>query len=170
MGRPTDLHAGLSHAVVVSLIDYDPETGAFSWRVKRNQVDGEAGSINPQTGYRIIKVCGRKVMAHRLAWFWMTGEWPADRLDHRDGDKANNRFSNLRQASDRQNKANEKTRSDNAIGVKGVRKLPNCSRYQARIWDGHKHCHLGVFDTIDAAKRAYDAAAHKLFGKFARVA
>jgi hypothetical protein len=169
MTRPTDMHSGLSHEAIKAVLDYDERAGRFSWKAKRNQVVGEAGSINPQTGYRIIKIFGRKVMAHRLAWFWMTGEWPIDRLDHRDGDNANNRFANLRPASDRQNATNTKTRADNKIGIKGVRLLAN-GRYQARIWDGGKNIHLGLFDSVSAAKAAYDIAARRMFGEFARTA
>lgn len=167
MGRPTDVNSGLRHSDVVRLLDYDPLTGKFRWRIKRNQAGGEAGWINPETGYRLIKICGVSVMAHRLAWFYMTGEWPLDRIDHRNGSRDDQTFTNLRPASDSQNKANEKTRRDNSLGVKGVRLHEN-GRYTARIHVNKQLFYLGLFDSWQEAKAAYDAAAAKMFGEFAR--
>lgn len=169
MGRPKDINSGISHEEIRRLLTYKPDSGKFFWNQKINQVDGEAGWINPETGYRIIKVCGIKVMAHRLTWFWVYGEWPTDRLDHQNGNRDDQRIDNLRPASDRQNSGNTRTRKDNALGTKGVR-LHESGRYQARIWDGKRHRHLGLFDTIEEAKAAYDAVATHLFGEFARAA
>lgn len=169
MGRPTDVNSGLLHSDVVRLLDYDPIKGKFRWRVKRNQAGGEAGWINPKTGYRLIKVCGVSVMAHRLAWFWMNGEWPADRIDHRNRNRDDQTFDNLRPASDSQNKANSGVRHDNVLSIKGVR-LHECGRYQARVWDGERNIHLGLFDSWLDAKAAYDVAATEMFGEFARPA
>lgn len=169
MGRPTDINSGLSHADVVRLLDYDPLTGKFRWRVKRNQAGGEAGWVNPETGYRIITVCGVHVMAHRLAWFWMKGEWPQDRIDHRNMDRGDQSFANLRPASDSQNRANSRAKRDNMLGIKGVR-LHESGRYQARVWNGERNIHLGLFDDWQEAKAVYDAAAVKMFGEFARSA
>lgn len=169
MGLPRDKHSGLSHSELQRLLRYEPETGKFFWRQKINHAGGEAGWVNPETGYRIIKVGGVKVMAHRLAWFYVRGTWPNHRIDHKNGVRDDQRIDNLREASDRQNKANEKVRKDNRLGVKGVSRSQN-GWYDARIWDGKKNIHLGRYPKLEEAKAAYDAAARRMFGEFARAA
>lgn len=90
----------LTQEVLKSLLYYDPETGIFVWLVtrQRSPAGKEAGGYD-EKGYRRICVNGTKVRAHRLAWLYMTGEWPEDQLDHINGLKDDNRFVNLREAT-----------------------------------------------------------------------
>ena len=98
------------------------------------------------------------------------GDVPAGLLvDHINGDPLDNRRANLRLVTALQNSRNSKTRVDNSLGVKGVHIHRPCGRYRARIKVSGKYIHLGLFESIDAAKSAYDTAAAKLFGEFARV-
>ncbi len=158
------------------VLHYDPETGAFTWLRVRSGVSSAgkaAGSVftHPNTGHRylIIGVFCQRYRAHRLAVFYMTGQWPSDEVDHKDGDGLNNRWDNLRVATRSQNHANSKRASDNTTGFKGVRKQRN-GRYQARIAIKGKRLHLGTFQTPEAAHAAYCKAAKELFGEFARTA
>lgn len=167
MGKPQDVNSGITHSEVIDLLEYRPDTGKFYWRAKINQVEGEAGNVEPLTGYRRIKVCGHRIMAHRLAWFYVTGTWPANRIDHKNRCRDDQRFSNLREASDGQNKANSKVRIDSVLSIKGVR-LHECGGYQSRIWNGERNIHLGIFPTSEQAKEVYDKAAEAMFGEFAR--
>jgi len=106
--------------------------------------------------------------ANRLAVFWMTGRWPKKFVDHKDVDNSNDRWSNLRHATPKQNGANQKLRSNNTTGFKGVSRTTGCDRFSAGIRvDGHRK-HLGCFRTPELAHEAYKRAAKKFFGKFAR--
>jgi HNH endonuclease len=117
----------------------------------------------------MIGVGGRKYQASRLAWLWMTGEWPRDQIDHADTDPSNNRWANLRQATGTQNGANTRARSRNAIGLKGVSWYKRYDKYQAQIQTQGRQIHLGYFDIAQDASFAYDVAARSLFSPFARV-
>jgi hypothetical protein len=154
------------------LLDYDPNTGVFTWRVSttnRVRVGGVAGTVHPQ-GYRQIRVDGRIHKAHRLAWLWMTGDWPLDQIDHINGVRADNRLANLRPATQSQNSANMRKHATSKSGYKGVSWSADRAKWQAAIKvNGLKHF-LGRFTDPAAAHAAYVAAAEKHFGEFARVA
>ena len=166
------------------LLHYDPETGVFKWKQERRggefysvvlvKVGDIAGSLRSgERGYRHWKigVDGENYRAHRLAWFYMKGEWPKI-IDHKDGDALNNRLSNLRLATDTQNLANAKKRVGPKIKsqFKGVslmsseRKKP----WIATISCNKKRRHLGYFATEVEAHAAYAKAAKELFGEYAR--
>src|SRR4029450_2313606 len=104
------------------LLDYDPETGDFTWKVNRRCVrsGSVAGNVNCVDGYCYIGVDARRYHAHRLAWLYIKGAWPNDQIDHINGNKADNRFANLRQATHSQNQANGGRYSNNASGYNGV--------------------------------------------------
>lgn len=141
------------------LLDYDLETGVFSWRVQRGK--RKAGSVAgcPHgTGYVVIGIDGRLHLAHRLAWLWMTGHWPIDQIDHANGVKDDNRFANLREATTSENHQNMPLRRDNRAGQTGVHWDATKSKWVAQIACGGKRRTLGVFDTVDEAKAAYVAA------------
>jgi hypothetical protein len=149
------------------VLHYDPDTGKFTWRVSRRCVRAgdEAGGLNKHLGYRYIGVDGRRIPSHRLAWLYMTGDWPDGEIDHINRDRADNRWSNLRAASATENRANSKLRADNSSGLRGV-----VWDFQRRLWMARiKNSHIGRFATKEEAARAYDAAAIRLFGDFANL-
>lgn len=152
------------------VLRYDPQTGQFTWLVRlsiRILIGRNAGRIN-RHGYRIITIDCVRYHAHRLAWLYMTGEWPAHYIDHANLDKADNRFANLREASRQQNSANTKTPSNNRSGFKGVQWHPQTKKWRARIGFNGKHQSLGLFKSPEEAHAAYAEAAEKLFGEYAR--
>jgi len=110
--------------------------------------------------------------AHRLAWAHYYGVWPTKRLDHIDGNSANNAIANLRECTMSQNLGNAKKRADNTSGYKGVYRS-NYRKHQNKPWtaeiriDGKKR-HIGRYKTPADAHVAYLTAAKKLFGEFAR--
>jgi hypothetical protein len=153
------------------LLDYDPETGGFRWRVKRNnRVPAGSTAGGPKTfGYLQIEIDGKQYTGHRLAWAMTYGEWPTMQIDHKDADPANNRLENLRLATGTQNNANARLRPDNKTGFKGVTTNPRGKRWRACIRkNGHLH-YLGSFDAPEKAHAVYAAAAEKFFGEFSRV-
>jgi hypothetical protein len=118
-------------------------------------------------GYVLVGVDGPQYLAHRLAWLYMTGAWPDAEVDHIDGNRANNAWSNLRLASRSQNIANSGLRVTNTTGFKGVFKARK--KFNAKITVNYKSVNLGNFDTKEEASAAYKRAAQAAFGEFARV-
>jgi hypothetical protein len=107
-----------------------------------------------------IGVGAKVYYAHRLAWLYMTGEWPTS-VDHIDGDKANNAWSNLRHAEPKEQNQNMAMRSDNTTGFKGVFRT-HTGKFAAQIHkDGKCHC-LGSYVSPDEAYSAYLAAKARL--------
>lgn len=162
----------LSHSELLRLLSYDPETGVFRWKVRRQSVaPGDiAGCVDPRIGYSRIKINERLYLAHRLAWFYVHGEWPAAEIDHRDRDRANNRISNLRQATRGENQRNKPVYRNNRSGSKGVHWHKQHRKFVATIHVNKRPIHLGLFRNIKDAARAYEEAAQNLHGSFARCA
>jgi hypothetical protein len=151
------------------LLTYIPDTGAFIWR--EGQRSGrDAGTIEAE-GYRTITIHGRQYKAHLLAWYYTTGEWPENQVDHRDNDRANNRWENLRAATNRENQFNKGPNKNNRSGFKGVYLSTSNRRrpWKAKISVYGKNVHLGYFDTAEAAQNAYLAMAVQLSGEFASI-
>jgi len=158
----------ITRARLCALLDYDSKTGEFRWRnrVRRSiQPTDMAGSLD-KDGYWIITIDRRPYSAHHLAWLFMKGSWCSQVIDHRDLDRSNNRWTNLRRATISQNNANKPLYRNNACGLKGV--SPDKARWRATIYKNRRRHHLGMFATPQAAHAAYAKAARKLFGKFAR--
>lgn len=160
------------------LFTYDPQTGLFSRLMAprpqaAHYVGQPVGYIKPGPvsaggGYLMVSADGGSYRAHRLAWLYMTGEWPEADVDHRDRDRQNNRWANLRAATRSQNIHNMGMRERNTSGRKGAIWDAHRGKWQARITINGKHAFLGRFETRDAAGDAYDAAAEKHFGDFAK--
>jgi HNH endonuclease len=147
------------------LLEYDAASGIFTWRARpvgrqwdkmcNTQRAGRvAGSFN-LLGYWRIGIDGRSHLAHRLAWAWVNGEWPKAQIDHKNLDKGDNRFSNLREATSPQGNANR--RSSNKSGFKCVSK--SWSKWRAEIKSNGKLRHLGCFARIEHAAYIYHVAA-----------
>lgn len=89
-------------------------------------------------------------------------------VDHINGNRLDNRKDNLRLATNAQNGANQKRSSRNKTGAKGVYFHKQRGKYCAMIGHNGKHRHLGLFPDIAAASAAYDEAARRAFGEFAK--
>ena len=160
----------LTHERLVELLAYDPETGTFTWRFSRRGISGGkiAGVVSKAIGYRYVCIDKKHLLAHRLAWFYITGEWPSGEIDHINGIRADNRWLNLRKATRTQQLVNTRLRSDNKSGYKGVVFHPQTGKWRTRIKRHGKIEELGLHLTPEAAHAVYLAAAHRVFGEFAR--
>ncbi len=146
------------------LLHYNPDTGEFVWLEGRSTVTaGMVAGSNDHKGYWRMQIDGRVYRAHRLAWLYMTGQWPDGLIDHRDRDRTNNRFSNLRKATPSQNAANGRARR---TGLKGAHR--NRGRWEAKVRKNGKAIYLGSFATEAEAHAAYLLGAREHFGEFAR--
>ncbi len=154
------------------LLDYDPVTGVFRWKVQRGRVSvGEvAGHIHAKHGRVNIKVGRKLYRAHRLAWLYVHGEWPELDIDHSNGNPSDNRLSNLRQATKTQNQANCGLQKNNKSGLKGVSWHSQNKKWRSEIQINGKRKYLGQFDDPMEAHQRYLEEAIRLFGEFARAA
>ena len=141
---------------VLRAVRYEPETGLFYWAIKRKGGRGVgkiAGATNA-AGYTVIRIDGKDYYAHRLAWLFTHGRWPACEIDHRNGVRSDNRISNLREADRSSNMHNlQGARKDSKTGVLGV--SPHAGGYVASIHVRGKKRHLGSFRTIEEAAAVY---------------
>jgi hypothetical protein len=152
------------------LLHYDPATGIFTWLARANsRVHGGdvAGSVNGR-GYRQIGIDGRKYRAHRLAFLYMTGEWPVEQIDHINGVTVDNRWANLRPADQSLNNANTSRSKRNTSGYKGVSWHATKRKWKAEIGVNGRRRYLGYFSDPAEAHAAYVTAAEHHFGSFAR--
>lgn len=140
------------------LLDYDPATGRFTWNnvgPPRNAKKGDPAGGLGSKGHWCIKLDDRTYKAHRLAWLFMTGEWPQQQLDHMNGIPADNRFENLRECSTAENCQNQGKRKNNTSGFHGVHWHKLRRKWVASISVGMKRIQLGCFHDPAEAGAAY---------------
>lgn len=147
------------------LLNYDAETGEFVWRVRRRKVSvGDVAGYISSAGYRYICIDQKDYRAGHLAWLWMTGNWPEIEIDHKDRVRANDAWSNLRQATRSQNLTNRRVMSNNLLGVKGV--YFRYGKYCATVYVNRKAVWLGAYTNIADASAAVRAGGAKYHGEF----
>lgn len=151
------------------LLYYDPETGIWTWLISKPGVKkgSIAGCLDIFWGYFVIRVNKKQYLAHRLVWLYMTGEFPKLNIDHKNGNKSDNSWSNLREATNQQNEANKPIGAKNTSGHKGAFWHKRHKKWLSQIKVGGKNIHLGTFKTKEEAALAYNEAAIKYFGEFA---
>lgn len=167
-------------AFVRECLDYDAETGVFTWRERprshfktdrvwkiwNSMCNGKAAGCRAPVGYVLVGIDRRLFYAHRLAWLWTHGRWPQHNIDHINGDKGDNRLGNLREATQAENMRNTVRPSHNTSGFKGVSR--HQGKYRAVIQREGRHIFIGYFDTAEEAHAAYCRAAETHHGEFAR--
>ena len=162
----------LSQETLKAHLRYDPDTGYWwrlgtwrKWRLGR-RADTRVGSA----GYRAVRIFKKQYLAHRLAWFYMTGKWPI-RLDHKNLNKEDNSWNNLRECNQSQNGANSKLNKNNTSGHRGVsfdrgKRRTKCWKAQIKV--RYRYKYLGRYCTKHEAISAYRQAAKIIFGEYAR--
>ena len=163
--KKQDCSIELSREELQEVLNYDPETGLFTWKITRQRSPkGQIAGSETDKGYIRIEIYGKSYAAHKLAWFYIYGEWP-NLLDHKNQIKGDNRISNLRLATVQQNNRNRDAQINNMLGVKGVG-IHN-RKYRARIRVNGTLIHLGSYRTIEEAVNARRNAEKIYFGEFA---
>jgi hypothetical protein len=146
------------------LLCYDPGTGLFKRLVSlgKSRRDGLVGTSSPSGHWR-INVRGRKYLAHRLAWYYVHGEWPAGDVDHINGQPADNRIANLRVVSAAENCQNQRgPNARSTTRLMGVSYDRERRKWRAGIWADGRTKYLGLHPTAEAAHAAYLAAKRSL--------
>ncbi|QIG65918.1 HNH endonuclease [Ochrobactrum phage vB_OspM_OC] len=157
----------LTQEILKEFIDYNPETGICKWKPRdvkwfsagntsseancsawNKKFAGKKISTVNGSGYITVKIFDKRYICHRLIWFLVTGEWP-DVIDHINGIRTDNRWSNLRNVSGLENNKNMKTFSNNTSGHRGISKSRNKWKVEISS-DGVKH-YLGVYTNFDEA-------------------
>lgn len=149
----------LTAELLRAAVTYDPLTGEFRRLVSSSHAKaGDAADCVNARGYIEFNVLGRLHRAHRLAWLYVYGEWPAGDIDHKNRDKTDNRIANLRVVTNRVNSENRSdANSNSSTGLLGVRRRRN-GTFEARIGVGGHLLYLGVHVTAEQAHAAYLSA------------
>ena len=157
----------ISQAQLKEVLEYNPDTGVFTWlKVIGNRKVGDVAGYKHHNGYINIKIQGKIYQAHRLVYLYMTGNFPENFIDHINRIKDDNIWTNLRDATNSQNKANIKKPKNNTSGYKGVRWHKTNKRWSAEIRYMKKKMYLGYYNTPQEGYEAYKKKAIELFGEF----
>ncbi len=141
--------SALTVETLKGLLEYHPEKGTLSWKKTRGRIlkGTQAGSVSKGNGYHSIYIDGKNYYTHRLIWMYETGQMPKQDIDHRDRNKSNNLFNNLRDVSRSDNLMNTGIRKDNISGYRGIHWYKNKSKWQVKL----KNQHVGYFKSLDDA-------------------
>lgn len=151
------------------VLEYSPKSGIFTWKVTRwRAYAGTIAGTKTRAGYIDITYKQKHYYAHRLAWAFMTGNWPKADIDHINGKGDDNRWENLREATRSQNMMNAQKQLFGKNPYKGVSWSNITKKWHAYIWVNGNRRHLGYYSSSEEAKMAYNIAARELFGDFAR--
>lgn len=151
------------------LLNYDPKTGDFVWKVNRGRgirAGDKAGYISFY-GYRLISIDGKQYKAHRLAFLYVLGSFPDKEVDHIDHQPDNNAWDNLRPATRSQNNLNRHSYVNKSSGIKGVSWHKAGHKWQVRVQIKRNVLCIGLFEDIELAQLVAEEAREKYHGKFA---
>ncbi|WP_034689891.1 HNH endonuclease [Acidovorax sp. MR-S7] len=155
--------ANLTAARLRHLLDFDACTGVFRWRIKWYRMNpGDIAGTPDGRGYQSIMISRKGYRSHRLAWLHVYGEWPDGDIDHINGDRSDNRITNLRVCTNAENGQNRGLNKNNKSGYVGVSFNAQSGKWQAHIHaDGRRH-RLGEFSVKEDAASAYARAKENL--------
>lgn len=163
MTKNTPINGPFAADQLRSLYSYDSSTGVFTRLIdfsnglKAGSVAGHITRAN-RVPYKVIKINKRLYLCHRLAWLFVTGDWPKGLIDHINGDGLDNRFANLRVVTNAQNlQASLKIPKHNTSGFKGASFNSVTGKWVAGISINNKRKYIGSFDCPEAAHKAYMA-------------
>lgn len=160
----------ITQELVKKLFKYDPKEGILRWNYRKqgSRLGRIAGYFSKGSGHYYTSIGHVGYYTHIIIWLYMTGEWPTILIDHKDGNKINNKWENLRLATKSQNGMNAKLRVDNTSGCKGVYRHKPSGKWHVRIHANNVAYSLGYFATYEEAVAARREAEIKYHGEFAR--
>lgn len=163
----------LTQEILLKNFRYDETTGNLYWKIKRSNRTDLSKPISAKDRYGYIQVCTKlsgkqkTYLVHRLIWLMIYGITPKN-IDHIDGNRSNNKISNLRDVTHQENMMNMKKHADTKNNYKGTYKVKNQNSWVAEITFMRKRHYLGCFKTEKEAGEAYIKAAKKIHKEFAR--
>lgn len=156
----------LTQEILKQLLDYDIETGLFSWTNHKDVYfmnRGQSAYKKTSNGYFYISINRKRFAAHRLAFLYVSGRFPPDMVDHLNGVRSDNKWSNLREVSNTENQQNQRQASkNNSHGFMGITWHARDKSWQAQIRVNNTRKFLGYFKTPEEAHNAYLVAKRKL--------
>lgn len=146
--------AAITQAQVQQAFDYDPETGVLKWKnsLSVRAANGSVAGRPDKDGYLVVGLFTITLKVHRVIFLYMTGAFPKYEVDHINNDPADNRWSNLREATHTQNNWNTKLKKHGTSGVKGVSWCNQKNKWRAHITVEGRQMSLGAFDEISDAE------------------
>lgn len=149
---------------------FEYRNGVLIWKINTGfkKLIGKEAGYKSNDGYIQIRLNGRLEYAHRIIWWMFNGYDPYIQIDHNDCDTSNNNISNLRISTKHQNGCNRGKNKNNSSGFKGVMFYKAYKKWTAQIKVMGKSKSLGYFNTPEEASLAYQSAANKLHGEFAK--
>jgi hypothetical protein len=136
--------AKLTQARLKEVLNYDKETGLFTWMVSNSWCsEKDTAGTKENNGYIRISIDGNRYVAHRLAWLYVNGYFPENQIDHIDRARDNNKWVNLREVSTQCNIRNRGLNSNNTSGVAGVNFDITSDKWIARITVSRQKRQLG---------------------------
>ena len=159
----------LSHEHLLEILDYDPETGLFTWKKQMSPkaLKGSVAGTHDGDGYIVVRIYGYGYRAHRLAIFYMTGKWPVKITDHKNGVRDDNTFSNLREASFSENSRNQKKKVGRENCCKGVFWYATKQKWRTVLKLNGKTVTQRCFDNLEDAEKHVRQLRSELHGDFA---
>lgn len=151
-------------------LHYDPGTGEFTWvnlPARSRKAVGEVAGCDMR-GYVGIWLYGKLWKAHRLAWVYMTGEYPQGYIDHINGIPNDNRFENLREATNLENQRNSKMNASNTSGTRGLVWHKRDKNWQVSLRVDGRQKFIGTFKDKELAELVAEEAREKYHGDFYR--
>lgn len=128
--------------------------------------NGVAGTLSESSGYWKVKIEGKIYSAHRIIWSLFNENLPTH-IDHIDGNRNNNKITNLRQANIYENAQNAKKRIDNSSGIKGVSWYPRLQKWRVRISNNGHKMNLGYYEDLELAELVITEARNKFHKEYA---
>jgi len=158
----------ISQQLLKQLFIYDPDTGLFTRRIQRsaNAMVGQVVGTVDGKGYLHVSIEKQFYRLHRLVFLYMEGSIPKY-IDHKDRDRQNNRWGNLRKSNCKFNAGNSGVHKHNTSGYRGVSQNKKSGKWHAQIKIHGKQTYLGRFNTPEEAAEIYNKAAKEHFGEFA---
>lgn len=155
---------------------YDTDNGGLVWKAHKNPkrpwpLLGTAVGGDDGRGYKMCLLLGHKFKVHQIVWMLNYGYIPSLSIDHIDGDRRNNKISNLRIVTDHQNSMNLSASKGKLSGIKDLSKHRSNLKcpYAAVVQHNGKKHYFGFFQTKEAARDAYIAGKRFLCGEHSPV-